>query len=173
MAEVALPGWKKAAASGKAGEVCTVNRAATQAIPDNTVTAVQWDTEREDLPGWFSPASPTYIQVTEAGVYVAHAGVVVAANLTGEQRSLHLQQNGVMGGAWGADGPILDAQSMRYPWLYEQELKVSWQGRLAAGDKLSVWAFQRTTPTGALNIGGRNRPLNASANNEFSVLRIA
>lgn len=149
-------------------KLTTVNKAAVQSVPNITVTGVIWDSEREDTPGWWASGNPTYIQVTEAGVFMVTVQTQWADNSTAN-RSIHLQLNGTLGGAWVTDGQILAGNPVSTA-RFEQGQNLSWVGRLAANDKLSVWVYQSTGA--ALNFGGLNRPGGSSANSEFSVVKI-
>lgn len=149
-------------------KIATVNRAAGQSINNVTVTVVSWDTEREDLPGWFAAGNPTYIQPTEAGIYAVTVQACWADNSTAN-RSVHLQLNGTVTGAFAADGAVL-AGNVEATARFEQAQGMHWIGRLAANDKLSVWAYQSTGA--ALNFGGLSRPAGSSANAEFSVVKL-
>lgn len=47
-----------------------LSRARLQSIPDEWVTKVLWDTEREDPLGWWNPTNPGTITVTQSGFYI-------------------------------------------------------------------------------------------------------
>lgn len=61
-----------------------VYRATTQSIPDTTITAIDFDAETTDTPGWHSTSSNTSrITPDVAGLYLVVGGLSLAANATG------------------------------------------------------------------------------------------
>ena len=70
-----------------------VTRAAAQTIPDDTETAISWDTQIFDTADVWSLASPTAIVFPYTGIYLLGAQIAWAANTTG-YRSLRLVLNG-------------------------------------------------------------------------------
>lgn len=68
------------------GETTIVSRVAAQSIPDNTTTAITFDTVTLDEEGWVDlSVSATRITVTESGVYLYVAAVTWANNNTGRR----------------------------------------------------------------------------------------
>ena len=59
---------------------------------------------------------------------------------------------------------------MPLPAKWEAGESLVWQGRLQAGQTLSVWVYQESS--GALGFGGFVRPSNASENDEVAITRI-
>jgi hypothetical protein len=121
-------------------DVAVVRRTTMQSIPNNATTAVSWNSEVEDAPGWFAPANLTVLTVTEAGFYEVVANLQFATNGTGSRQAL-LTMGGVTVAAptFGA----ADDSNVRK--------QVVGSARLAAGDTVSLSVYQNSG--GALGFG--------------------
>jgi hypothetical protein len=105
-------------ATSAVGQDTIVNKANPQLIPNRVVTRVTWDSLREDTLGAFMLSEPSHIRIPDPGMYIVG------------YRSVHLQIDG--GGI--VAGPPLPAK-------WETGESISWQGRLNAGQTLSVWVY--------------------------------
>jgi hypothetical protein len=121
-------------------DVAVVRRTTMQSIPNNATTVISWDSEVEDAPGWFAPASPTVLTVTEAGFYEVVANLQFATNGTGSRQAL-LTMGGVTVAA-PVFGAADDASARK---------QVVGAARLAAGDQVSLSVYQNSG--GALGFG--------------------
>lgn len=70
-----------------------VERTTSQSIPNNTITAISFDTENFDTGGFWTVGSPTRLTVSEEGLYMFGGCVLWPANTTGT-RELGLRLNG-------------------------------------------------------------------------------
>jgi hypothetical protein len=151
-------GLTQIGATSTVGQDTIVNKANPQSIPNRVATLVTWDKLREDTLGAFTQSDPSHIRIPDPGMYL----VTVQAgwkDCTCGYRSVHLQIDG---------GGIVAGQPLPAKW--ETGESISWQGRLNAGQTLSVWVYQDSG--GPLNFGGYNRPSGVSANNELAISRI-
>lgn len=152
--------------------ITTVDLASGESIPSGVSRAVPWDTQRQDVAGWWSPSAPTQVRVSESGVYLVTwqiAWATAADTNVAHTYSQHLQLNGTTSGTFRGDGRTLAAEEVKLK-KWDASKSISWVGRLAAGDKLSCWVFQNTGST--IKFGGWNRPARESANDELSVVRL-
>jgi hypothetical protein len=140
-------GLTQIGATSAVGQDTIVNKANPQLIPNRVVTRVTWDSLREDTLGAFMLSEPSHIRIPDPGMYIVG------------YRSVHLQIDG--GGI--VAGPPLPAK-------WETGESISWQGRLNAGQTLSVWVYIGLGRPAEL--GGYNRPSGVSANNELAISRI-
>ena len=140
------------------GQDTIINKAQRQAIPNRVATRVTWDSVREDSLGAFSTSDPSRLRIPDPGLYLV---TVQAAwqDCSCGYRSIHLQIDG---------GGILSAMALPAKW--EASEAIVWQGRLQAGQTLSVWVYQDSGST--LTFGGLNRPAGSSANDELAISRI-
>ena len=152
---------------GQIGQICIVNRAAPQTIPNATLGTITWDFERDDIPGWFSADARDRITVRESGIYAVSCSTAWDSNNAGV-RYVHLEKID-----FGASyQEVLDGHS-RVP-LSESTGHLFWQGRVNAYTSFRIRVYQNS---GANRLfGGYNRtrgnPPPKSTNTEFSVVRI-
>jgi hypothetical protein len=142
------------------GEATIVNKAQKQSIPNRVATRVTWDLVRENALGAFTFSDPSHVRITGSGLYL----VTLQASwqdCTCGYRSMHLQID--------ASPPSILAGQVS-PAKWETGESLTWQGRLEAGQTLSVWAYQDSGTS--LGFGGLVRPSNASANTELAISRI-
>jgi hypothetical protein len=160
---------------GGTGQLCIVNRAANQSITSGgSPTLVSWDSEREDVPGWFTLGTPDRITVTATGVYVVNfqgcwSSSPAASFTAGNIYYCHVERLRV------ADGiqEILGACQALDP-KDATSMTVAWVGTLLTGDAVRVKVYQATGST--QSFGGKNRvsgnPIADSSNAELGVARI-
>lgn len=120
---------------------CRVYNDANQSIPDSTVTALTFNTERFDTDGIHSTTSNTSrLTCRTAGVYHMDAHVEFASNSTGE-RQLLLKLNGTTFIAADSRAAINgNPTKASIPTTYQ----------LVVGDYVEVFVFQSSG--GALNV---------------------
>ena len=155
------------------GQITTVNKATSQSMSTATVTPVNWDFKRQDDGGWFTLGASTgnYIQVPTAGIYsvtIQISWVTAADTNTAHTYSHHLQVNGTTD-SFQSDGNVIAAKEVKIK-KWDLANDMHWEGKLNAGDKLTVFVYQDTGAS--LGFGGWNRPATESANCEFSVRRV-
>jgi hypothetical protein len=140
------------------GQNTVVNKAGVQSIPNRVATRVAWDIEREDSLDAFTQSDSAHLRIKDTGVYLV---TLQAAwqDCTCGYRSVHLQIDG---------GGIVAAMPLQAHWETGESL--SWQGRLQAGQTLSVWVYQDSGSS--LGFGGWVRPTSSSANDELAITRI-
>lgn len=79
--------------SGRTG--CGLTRAATQSIPNATVTTISWDTEAADTDGFISVSSGTItIPSGCGGLYMAQVGVNWSAGIGSLGGKINMTRNG-------------------------------------------------------------------------------
>lgn len=160
--------------SGRNQGLCVVNMAVGQAVTTSTAAFAAWDTEREDLPGWFAPGVPTKIIPTLPGLYVVTLQTVwfasdgVSDDPGTGNRFIHIERKAV-----GFNQEVLVGKS-RSAGGQNSTDSMAWVGRLAALDELRVALYQESGGTRCF--GGANRtsgnPIAKSTNAEFSVCKI-
>lgn len=125
-------------------QCCSLYKSVSQSLANGAPTAITWDAEREDVPGWHSTSTnPSRLTVTSAGWYRVGVALVWSANSTG-QRYVGLRLNGT-----------INLASMRYQAMGESGVVVPWEGRLAANDYIEVIGYQ--TSGDVLNVVAINR----------------
>lgn len=126
-------------------------RTTAQSIPNNTSTAISWDSEEFDNSSMITPTSST-ITVQADGVYTITAEGAFAANATGI-RGLEIVING--GSAAGGAYVTTVGAGVSHRIIYANDYL------LAASDTVQINAFQ--TSGGALNLSiGRTSVVRAT-----------
>jgi hypothetical protein len=115
--------------------MCKITSTVVQSLPDNTTTALIWDSVLEDTLGMWDSGHPTRITAAYPGLYAVLPVVEIAAAAAGSRR-LTLRVNGS-----SLDGAMSQSTVGASP----QGLGLGNTVRLAAGDYLEVLA----TLTGA------------------------
>lgn len=114
-----------------------VERSTNQSIPDNTWTALSFDTiiteEKPATTGQWSSGSPTQLICRLPGCYLVNAHVRFAANATGA-RGINLMKNGV-----GLTSTIIAAFSGQDPTIQSSTIV-----KLDTGDYIEAKAFQNS-----------------------------
>jgi hypothetical protein len=138
-----------------------LHRARAQSIPDEWVTKVLWDTEREDPLGWWNPASPGTITVTQSGFYIVTLQLCWADRTDDSDRAHHLELNGRIVLAFAFN-----------PTRWNGTSSLTWMGTVQAPSRFELFVFQSSGSS--LGFGGYNRPpgtAGISANCEICVAR--
>jgi hypothetical protein len=119
-----------------------ITRAASQSIPNNTITAISFDTEREDPDDMHeSVTNPTRVTIADAGYYEFGGSVEFAQNATGV-RALHLRVNGSV--LWAVSGVVNAGSGSAV------QLNMNSKLNLAASDYSELTVYQNSG--GALNV---------------------
>ena len=153
-------GLAQTQATSAVGQVTIVNKAQKQSIPNRVASRVNWDALRENSLGAFTLSDPSHLRVPDSGLYLVTVQTAWQ-DCTCGSRSIHLQID-------GSPPSIVTGQVL--PGKWETGESLSWQGRLQAGQTLSVWAYQDSGTT--LSFGGLVRTSYASANTELGISRI-
>ena len=66
---------------------CVVSLGSVFSVPNNSVTAITWDTEVKDTNSMFAGGSPTIITIQTTGFYLVAFGISYAFNATGQRRA--------------------------------------------------------------------------------------
>lgn len=140
--------FKKDGNDGAAGTVvtfmgCLLRHSADQSIPNDTETALTWDTETYDSDAMHSGGNPTRITVPEAGKYAIGTWVDFQSAAGGE-RDLFFWVNGsAVGFSYGTDFALGNASSACF-------LRLNVDAVLAANDYVEIAVYQNSG--GSLNL---------------------
>ena len=159
---VALSSTPQAAQAETALPRVILNRAKAQPIPNRVVTQIVWDTQRENAVGWWHPAEPGTIRVSQTGLYLVTMQLCWVDRSDSTDRAHHLE----------LDGVIVEAYAFN-PTRWNGTSSVNWMGTMLAGSELELFVYQSSGST--LGFGGFNRPsgtAGVSANCEICVTRL-
>ena len=122
------------------GCACTVSRAATQSIPNNTATPVTWDTQLDDVDGIITPSSDTFT-FTRDGIIAVRSYATFAAAIGGRRELMFTLNGSVISGA-GSNAAITNSHGSGM--CHSVDVAV------LAGDTATINVFQNSG--GAVNL---------------------
>lgn len=112
-------------------------------VPDNTGTALIWESQFYDSGGYWSAGDPTRITLPAEGIY--HITCTIAVPPTPTQNDIEWSlQSGAQGGL--VEFAQTDMQNSGDSSVYKASM--SWEGELEAADWVELFYFQQgSTPT--------------------------
>lgn len=124
---------------GQSQTLCRVTRVTAQSIGDSSDTAVTFTAAQNDPSGMWSAGTPTRVNITVPGFYIAAASTEWASNTTGIRVTYQK--------ATGTNNLARDRRSASADLA---SCSVVWGGQLSEGEYLEVYVVQ--TSGGSLNL---------------------
>lgn len=115
-----------------AAAYAAVTHSGAQSIPTGAVTALTFDTEREDPLGLHDAVHPTRLTANASGVWAVFANVEFAASTAGNIRNLRIAVNGAAS-RWSNEGPFQGTSVCR--------INCGGLVRLSSGDYVEATVF--------------------------------